>query len=398
MNLLLVLAGVGGLAFGGWALYDAYATGQARTASRALTTRACAGLVDPDEVMRLDGGADRVVLGGEDPSTVDFDTIPDRCVLSRLEEDRLGQEFKYGHFTLALKGLPQARDLHTADEGWKPPFATLRAGSKDDATARTTLPDRMPLGDGRLGDYGPDDVTVVARCEQPAKVGTTSLIVTAISPGTRHEAEDRPILARLARRAAERAAEEYGCRTRLPELPDRLPEPVTALGPVGERADSCGWYAAHLRTVDRERLPDRAAGVPVGGAAREEGCLLAMSPGGSERALGFLAREEREDAVTSLRHSPWWLRTRSYFGEDAAAVTVPGGRSPEPVVPGRAGRTKDVLYGSMTCEGRPATLTMVVPYTYRPVLGPRLDELFKAYATDTATRRGCTGLVLPGPE
>ncbi|MET9957848.1 hypothetical protein ABZ128_01935 [Streptomyces sp. NPDC006326] len=398
VNLLLLLAGVGGLAFGSWALYDAYATGQARTASRALITRACAGLVDPDEVMRLDGGADRVVLGGEDPSTIDFDTIPDRCVLSRLEGDSLGREFKYGHFTLSLQGLPQARDLHLSGEGWKPPFAVLRSGPQGDVTARTTLPDRMPLGDGRLGDYGPDDVTVVARCEQPARAGTTSLVVTAASPSTRHETGDRPILARLARRAAEHAAEEYGCRTGLPGLPDELPPPVTALGPAGGRTDSCGWYAAHLRTADREQLPDRAAGVPVPGAAREEGCLLAMSPEGNERVLGLLTGAEREDAATSLGHSPWWLRTRSYFGDDAAAVTVTGGRRPDPVVPGTAGRTKDLLYGSMSCAGRPATLTMVVPYTYRSVLGPRLDGLFTAYATDTAQRRGCTGLVLPGPE
>lgn len=256
----------------------------------------------------------------------------------------------------------------------------------------------MPLGDGRLGDYGPDDVTVVARCEQPAKDDTTSLIVTARSPSTRHEAEDRPILARLARQAAERAAEKHGCRTRLPELPAELPAPVTRLGPVGDRTDSCGWYAAHLRTAERDRLLDLAAGVPVGGAAREEGCLLAMSREGGERVARLLTGEEREDAIESMEHSPWWLRTRAYFGDDAAAVAVPGRFSPEPVIPGTAGRLADVLYGSMSCQGRPATLTMAVQYRYRVVLGPRLDEVFKAYATETATRRGCDGLVLPGPQ
>ncbi|OEJ35784.1 hypothetical protein BGK67_17795 [Streptomyces subrutilus] len=98
--------------------------------------------------------------------------------------------------------------------------------------------------------------------------------------------------------------------------------------------------------------------------------------------------------------SPWWVRTRTYVGDDAAAVAVEvrGTRSPDPVIPGRAGRLGDVLYGSMTCEGRPATLTMTVPYRYRSVLGPRLDELFKAYAADAATRRGCTGPVLPAAQ
>ncbi|MGP3687500.1 hypothetical protein ACTVZO_22850 [Streptomyces sp. IBSNAI002] len=398
VNLLLCMAGAGGVVFGGWALTDAYGRHQDREASRGLITRACAGLVDADAVMRLDGGADRVVLGGENPSTVDFDTVPDGCVLSRLE-DRDGKERRYSQFTLALEGLPVTRDLHVTDDLRRTgPFRTYR--DPGDVTARTESPDRMPLGDGALGDYGPDDVTVVARCEQPAKAGTTSLIVTASSPSTAHEAADRPVLARIARRAAEAAAEKYGCRTRLPPLPDELPAPVTALGPVGERADSCGWYPAHLRTAERYRLPDRAAGVPRAAAAREEGCLLAMSPEGTERALGLLPREEREDVIGSLRYSPWWLRTRAYFGDDAAAVAVAvrGSGSPHPVLPGRAGRLDGVLYGSMTCAGRPATLTMTVPYRYRTVLGPRLDELFKAYAEDAAARRGCSGLVLPPPE
>lgn len=396
VNAGVLLLGIGGLAFGGWALYDAYGTHQDREASRALITKACAGLVDPRAVMELDGGADRVVLGGKDGGTVDFETIPDGCALSRVEE-RDGKDRTYSQFTLSLKGLPQARDLHLTDDAWRTgPFRTHR--SKDDATARTEEPDRMPLGDGALGDYGPDDVTVVARCEQPAKSGTTSLIVTARSPSTAHEAGDRPVLARIARRAAEGAAEKYGCRTRLPALPAELPPPVADLGPVGERTDSCGWYSAHLRTAGRDRLPDRAAGVPLGGSAREEGCLLAMSPEGTERVLGQLTTAEREELIGSLRYFPWWLRTRAYFGDDAAAVAVPGLRSPDPVIPGKAGRVGDVLHGSMTCQGRTATVTAAAPFRFKSVLGPRLGALFKAYAEDVAARRGCTDLVLPPPE
>ncbi|PWK72421.1 hypothetical protein BCL76_103663 [Streptomyces sp. CG 926] len=79
-------------------------------------------------------------------------------------------------------------------------------------------------------------------------------------------------------------------------------------------------------------------------------------------------------------------------------VDVPGRRSPEPLVPCTAGRFGDVLHGSATCQGQPATLTMSVPFRYRSVLGARLDGLFVAYATDSAQRRGCTGVVLPAPE
>ncbi|MEU9230833.1 hypothetical protein [Streptomyces subrutilus] len=396
VNLLLCAAGAAGVALGGWALYDTYQTHQDRAASRALITRACAGLVDAEAVMELHGGADRVVPGTRWPATVDFDTVPDGCVLSRLR-DRDGRDEEFPQFTLELKGLPLERALHlTPDSRDNTPFP--RGRSRDDATARTRLPDRMPLGDGRLGDYGPDDVTVVARCEQPARHGMTSLIVTAASPGTGHEATDRPVLARLARLAAERAAAAYGCRTALPALPSALPAPVTGLGPAGDRADSCGWYAAHARTAGHDRLPDRSAGVPLGGGAREEGCLLGVSPAATERILGLLPREEREDAATSAWLGPWWLRTRTYFGDDAAAVAVPARYAPDPVVPGRAGRTGDVLYGSMSCQGRPATLTLTGPHHYRAVLGARLDEVFRAYAADAAARRGCEGLVLPPPE
>ncbi|MEU9255816.1 hypothetical protein AB0D66_28725 [Streptomyces sp. NPDC048270] len=402
-NLLLCTAGAVGVALGGWALSDTYRTHQDREASRTLITRACAGLVDAGTVMELDGGADRVVLGGEgpDPGTVGLDALPGRCVLHRLE-DRDGRDLRLSQFTLTLQALPRERALHTVGDSRQEPFSTLRLGSRDEVTARTRTPGRPPLGDGRLGDYGPADVTVVARCEQPALDGMTSLVVTAAAPGTRQEAGDRPRLARLARQAAERAAAEFGCRTRLPGLPERLPAPVAELGPVGERSDSCAWYAAHVRTADSGRLPDRAAGVPLTGGAREESCLLAVGREATERVFPTLSPDERArlDLNGILWTSPWWVRTRTYYGEDAAAVAVEvrGTHSPDPLVPGRAGRLGDVLHGSMTCDGRPATLTMTVPYRYRSVLGPRLDELFKAYATDAATRRGCTGPVLPAAQ
>lgn len=271
---------------GGWALHDTYTTHQNAKASRALITRACAGLVDADAVMRLDGGTDRVVLGGDEPRTVGFEGLPDSCVLSRVVE-RHGREVQLSQFTLDIRGLPQERVLHTVEDFPDEPFTTLDLGSQGDMTARTRLPDRMPLGDGRLGDYGPDDVTVVARCEQPAEDGTTTLIVTATSPGTGDEAGDRPVLARLARQAAVGAAAEYGCRAQLPELPDRLPQPVVDLGPAaGDRSDSCGWYAAHLRTADGATLPDRAAGVPSAEPpARRAACSRSVPrrPGASIR-------------------------------------------------------------------------------------------------------------------
>ncbi|MFJ6047152.1 hypothetical protein [Streptomyces sp. NPDC092307] len=124
------------------------------------------------------------------------------------------------------------------------------------------------------------------------------------------------------------------------------------------RTDSCGWYAAHPRSADGGRLPDKAAAVPVGTGAREEGCPLAVGPEATGRIFPTPTEDERAhlDLDDILRISPWWDRSRSYFGDDATALV------------------------------------------YRSVLGARLDGLFAAYATDTAQRRGCTGVVLPAPE
>ncbi|MGW0394869.1 hypothetical protein ACWDYJ_29120 [Streptomyces sp. NPDC003042] len=395
VNLLLCIAGVGGVVLGGWALHGSYESHQDRKASRALIAKACAGLVDPDTVMGLDGGTDRVVLGGENPSTVDFETVPDACVLSRLEE-RKGRDVKVSQFSLRLKGLPRQRDPHLVGPG-EAYFGYPDRSEERDLTARTRYPVRAPLGDGGLGDYGPDDVTVTARCDQPIPFGATSLVVIASSPSTRDEAGDRKALARLARQAAVGAAEKYGCRTRLPELPAELPAPAVDLGPVAGRADTCGWYAAHLRATDQGRLPDRAVGAPFGGAARQESCLLAVGAEGTKRIFPQLAKEDRGylDLDDVLRVAPWWVRTDAYFGDDAAVVAVKAARVPEPVPTGRAGRIGHVLYGSATCQGRPATFTMTVSNSYRYVLGAGADAVFKTYVTETAGRRGCTDPVLP---
>ncbi|MFE2167711.1 hypothetical protein ACFXB3_22030 [Streptomyces sp. NPDC059447] len=403
VNLLLCITAVGGVVFGGWALHDAYETHENRRASRALIAEECGGLVDAETVMGLDGGTDRVVLGDDHPGTIDAGavSVPDSCVLSRLEEYK-GRDQQVSHFRLTVQGLPLQPDLHLIDDGDDHPFRLLSSPKEEgDVTARTAFPNRNPLGDGRLGDYGVDDVAVVARCEQPLASGVTSLVVTAASPSTSDQAGDRAPLARLARRAAERAAEKLGCRTALPELPDTLPAPAVDLGPAADRKDSCGWYSAHLRAVaDHGRLPDRAAGAPLTNTGREEGCLLAVGPEETERAFPQLTKDERgyTDMDDVLRMTPWWIRTRTYLGDDAASVVVKGRRFPDRVPTGSAGRLGEVHYASATCQGRPATLTMSVPGNYERVLGPRLDELFTTYATEAATRRGCTGLVLPGPE
>lgn len=178
-------------------------------------------------------------------------------------------------------------------------------------------------------------------------------------------------------------------------LPRELPAAALDLGPAESAQGTCAWYAALLTGVDRGALPDRAVGALTAPHARGESCTLAVSPGESERILRGLTEQERAAATTTRGH--WWIRTQSYFGDEARGTYVGQTSAPIPVVERKAGRVRgDVLFGSATCQGRPAAFTMQADPQYGAVLKPRLAELFKAYATDTATRRGCTDLTLPG--
>ncbi|MCB5182786.1 hypothetical protein LG632_25910, partial [Streptomyces sp. SMC 277] len=134
---------------------------------------------------------------------------------------------------------------------------------------------------------------------------------------------------------------------------------------------------------------------------RVESCVLALGPDGVRRVAPGLRPEERQvaDAERALDDRPWWLRTYSAYGDDADAALVTVGFRVRPVPELGAGRSQDgeVLFGSATCADRPAAFTLHIPPGYRAVLGDaRVAELFTAYATEAAQRRGCTGLKLPG--
>ncbi|MEU7602388.1 hypothetical protein [Streptomyces sp. NPDC041003] len=142
-------------------------------------------------------------------------------------------------------------------------------------------------------------------------------------------------------------------------------------------------------------------GAPFAAHTRGESCTLAVSQAGAQRIHDGLTDRERADAPGASRihdgHHPWWIRTQTYFGDEAKGTY--GGSLPSriPVVERKTGRQDGVLFGSADCQGRPAAFTLQAGATgYRELVGPRLAELFKAYATDAAARRGCTELTLPG--
>ncbi|MER5809773.1 hypothetical protein ABT143_16520 [Streptomyces sp. NPDC002033] len=397
VNALVFLAGVAGLALGGWGLYDAVTTHQARGASRALITSACAGLVDGDEVLGLRGGVDRLRLSDRAENTVDFVSLPDSCDFQTVIDGK-----KYGdqHFVLKVRVLPAGPPENRLDTVPRAPFPGRGDAPRADLTAQTAPTMRRPLGDGLLGDYGARDVTVTAPCATPLPgTGATAVRASALTGDSRATDTDRRALARIARTAALRLAAELGCTTRLPELPDALPAQATALGPAtGDRHDACGWYAALLRTTDRGALPDRALGSPQAAAARTETCRLAVSPGETERIHTARPRADRDhvDLHAVLTRDPWWLETRSYFGEDGGSVGIGDGRLPSPVGPGTAGERGALTYATASCQGHPAVFTLLADRTYASqVIRDRYAEVFGAYVRDAAARHGCTQVTLP---
>ncbi|MFD9405445.1 hypothetical protein ACFWBN_00215 [Streptomyces sp. NPDC059989] len=397
--MLLCIAGVGGVVFGGWALYGSYQSWQHRGESRVVLREACADLVDPDAVMRLDGGRDWLMPSEvKNRKRLDLGQLPDECVVLSSYEER-GKTRWTTYFGLKVHSLPQ-QGLHVVDTDDKPFTTWSRLPAGKDVTDEVADPLPAPLGDGRAGTYSARTVSVTAVCAQPVG-GVTAFLASATARYGDPSDKDRKALAVLARTAAVRAAGRAGCAATAPELPAALPAQGRALGPAEQGTGSCAWYAAFLRgRQDRERLPDKALGAPVSEHGGSESCVLALDTDtrkGIEPRL--LAEGVRYGGPSDRWTNPWWLQTHSYFGDDAAGAKMEaGGGKATAIAAGQAGRGYRLMYASATCQGRPAVLGMTVAFQYDGVLGPRLDDVFKAYATETATRRGCTGLVLPGPE
>ncbi|WP_052745245.1 hypothetical protein [Streptomyces sp. WM6386] len=393
----MVITGVLGIGLGGWGLWletDAYLD---RADSRDKISRACDGLVDPDRVLGLDGGTDRALPGsGKGDVMFDLDlpaalaTLPAKCRIYRVGDPGTS----YEHFSLSVWATPSDEYAQVAD-GWVDPFQARIYDRVDDVTREADRSVSYPLGDGRLGVYTDVSVSVKAVCTNKPESKTSVNAMTV----ARYALDDEPVtdadrrtLAELARTAAERAAAKTGCTTTLPALPSELPAPGRRLTDAGAAKGTCGWYA------DRRggRLPDLALSAPTASHATEERCLLAVSEDARSRIWSGLSDKER--GQSSRRHTAWWLKTESYFGDEAGEVVAEGiGTTQRPLDPGTAGALPGagVWWASSTCDGEPAVHTLTVEYPYQKFIRPHLRELFKAYVDDVATRRGCTGVKFP---
>ncbi|MFC9245773.1 hypothetical protein ACFT7S_17700 [Streptomyces sp. NPDC057136] len=115
------------------------------------------------------------------------------------------------------------------------------------------------------------------------------------------------------------------------------------------------------------------------------------------RIADGLHDDERDYARSALTHSPWWLRTVSYFGVEARTVGYDGiGGEDKIITAGTAGHTSGAWWASSNCDGKPALHTLSSSYTYDNVIGPQtMSVLFRAYVDDITKRRGCTHVTYP---
>ncbi|MCB5182550.1 hypothetical protein LG632_24645, partial [Streptomyces sp. SMC 277] len=233
VNALLCTLAVLGVLVGGWSLYGSYGRWQDRQQSRAAVEERCGGLVDASAVLRLSGGVDRVDPAGSTGRGVDLSRRTSSCLLDTVREVD-GDRRTTRHFSLTVQVRPDPLGARIgADQvGKDEPFTSRGMREREDATARLDLPNRLPLGDGTLGDHGLRSVSVVAPCRTPSSTGATSVLVTAAS-GESAEAGEAELrsLGRLARDAAVAAARRLGCESAPPALPARLPLPPLDLGP-----------------------------------------------------------------------------------------------------------------------------------------------------------------------
>ncbi|MFJ5074163.1 hypothetical protein ACIP8Z_06105 [Streptomyces sp. NPDC088553] len=386
----------GGIAlslYAGWLTFDDI---RDRASSERDISAACDQLVSGAAVMDLQGGMVRA-KAGDHPDRLDVDALPGSCTVYKVP----GPGRTKALFGLTVRVSSPSEPLHRiGDDSDLEPFRDSSGRQKADVTAiADRRPEPRPIGDGTLGHYGDWYTTVRAECGPGSRATAPKLLnVTARADYDDVSAADRERLARIARSAAEALTGRIGCESALPALPEQpLPSVPSGLRPARAADGSCRWFARHIQRQGQGRLPDRALATPAPDAAPVESCLLAVGPDQVGRIADDLPDDTRDDARGALTHSPWWLRTASYFGTEANTVGYDDRGSHDKIItPGTAGHARGAWWASSICDGKPALHTLSASYTYDDVLGPQtLSALFRAYVGDITKRRGCTHVTYP---
>ncbi|MFG2522317.1 hypothetical protein [Streptomyces sp. NPDC048527] len=367
-----------------------------RASSERDIAAACDHLVSGAQVMDLQGGMVRAESSDYDEYRLDA-RHRSACTIYKVSGSNRTSDL----FRLIVESSDDSEPVNViGDRG--SPFSTFDGYQpKDDVTAVADRePEARPLGDGTLGSYTNFRTTIRAACAPSSNMAAPRLLnVTAVARYPEVSAEDRRRLARIARSATQQLTHRIGCRTRLPALPDRMTAVPSKLGKAASATGSCRWVGQLVKERGQGRLPDRVLTIPAREANPVEGCLLAVGPGQVRAIADGLDDDQRDYAEGALTHSPWWLRTVSYFGAEAESVGYDEVGDDVILKPGTAGAKEGAWWASSICDGKPALHTLTAGHVYDDILGPKtLSSLFRAYVDDITTRRGCTHVTYPAAK
>lgn len=314
-NQLLYVLALAGMGASLWAFWLTLEDMGEKADSKDRIAEACAGLVDAEAVLSLRGGVVRTQADSGADSGLRIDSLPSACRIYGVSESGRSD----GLFSLVVRTTADGRPLHVVgDESRLEPFQNPsgRGSDDEDVTRTADHAEPHPLGDGALGDYRDDSVTVRAVCVS-GKPATLS--VTARADYEDVSDQDRRTLAEVAHGSAVKAAARLKCDAKVSALP-AVPTPARELGDPKSAKASCGWYRGYLGRTDRGRLPDRVLEAPLGAKGSTESCLLAVGPSAVGEIADDLTGSDREFAEPALTHSPWWMRASSFLGTEAESV------------------------------------------------------------------------------
>ncbi|CAM5366173.1 hypothetical protein SSPIM334S_05614 [Streptomyces spiroverticillatus] len=384
---VLALAGIG---LASWAFWLSVQEFRDLSALRTEIEDSCQGLVDPDEVLRLNGGMPQHVRGSAYSRGFDTPGPLGLCRVHRTAEPgSLEQEFVLGIASQPTPGSTTRITDRSDREDFRhhfpddPDVPHTSDGKPSAPRAGSTPPN--PLGDGTLGHYDRRSATVYAVCRNPARTtgNVTSVRATARVRDKYPSPDDLASLTRIAHRAARRVADRAHCTPPPGAPPAQLAAPESLFTPVTStpRTGTCGWYGRFVSARGRGAHPDLVLGAPTGSTPWTEQCQLLVSVREGARIsarhaldhpayrsrLAYIPYEER------IRFSPWLVRAETRFGDETAGVFLDGLgiglRREGAVAPGGAGRKgAGIWWASSVCGGRPALHTLTVPDPYDSVI------------------------------
>ncbi|MFG3319279.1 hypothetical protein ACGF3J_14640 [Streptomyces sp. NPDC048171] len=358
---------------------------------------ACGGLVPAGRVLDLSEAGGTISHRRLDDDSFDPDTgIPHDCEIFSTEAgERAGTDTGIRWFFTGQMGVLPAGQPRIADAPTKSPV---------DLLGRTTYPPQ-PLGGGIAGRVTDSSVTVQLPCEEGTAEDTSVRALWAraeLMPprGGQVSGDDRAVLAETAVETANNLADRLGCAERLPDAPDDVPALTAGPVPAARAEGTCAWYG-RTGLAERSPYPDEVLESRTDRRVWDESCGLVLDFG---RANSVYAKETDAHDWLGSPDMPgeWFVSLRTYAGpvtDDLRLTGTDDGETPEPAVPGKAGRsaTDPVWWASSVCDGRPQIHTMTIGRPgYAKLVASRMEDVFRAYVDDVTTRRHCTDVVLPG--